>query len=181
MGRPSGLALSVAAAAAARKPATAASVPVFLKNSRREIADINVSLLVETRCPHYSSRARMFLYLTEPAKPPDSPVGGHWNRTVHDDPDVFAGLATPEIELIAIPQVDAAVERARLVLAEIRLLVTELRRALGPRFGQHEIELELDVLELVSRRETAASLARRGRHAGNHAVLGLPASVLGIG
>src|SRR2546425_10970745 len=49
MGSPSGLALSVAAAAAARKPATAASVPVFLKNSRREIADINVSCLLKLR------------------------------------------------------------------------------------------------------------------------------------
>ena len=103
------------------------------------------------------------------------------NGTVHDDADIFAGLAAPEIELIAIPQVDAAVERARLVLAEIRLFVSQLRRAPGPRFGQHEVKFELDILELVKRRQAAASLARHGRHAGNHAVLGPPTSVLGIG
>src|SRR4029453_13867852 len=39
MGSPSGLALTVATPAA-RKPATAASVPAFLKNSRLEIAAI---------------------------------------------------------------------------------------------------------------------------------------------
>src|SRR4030095_10554155 len=80
MGSPSGLARSLAPPAA-RNPATAAFVAVFLKNSRLEIAAMKRLLFViRVRFVPYNSRARMFLYLTLPANPPDSPAGGHWNE-----------------------------------------------------------------------------------------------------
>src|SRR5439155_26114398 len=116
-------------------------VPVHVLTNRLElVAVLEVSLLAAA---------------VTRRQPIDLPSDRLRNGTVHDDADVFAGLAASDIELIAVPQVDAAVERACLVLAEIRLLLTELRRALGPCFGQHEIELELYVLELVKCRQSA--------------------------
>ena len=114
-------------------------------------------------------------------QPVDVPADRLGHGAVHDDADILAGFAPPEIELIAIAKRHAAVERARLVFAEICLRVAEFRRAFGARFGQHEVELELDIPELLDCRQAATALPLGGRHARNHAALDFPASVFGVG
>src|SRR5712692_6593590 len=92
-------------------------------------------------------------------EPEDVASDGLWTHTVDDDADELAGFAAPDIHLIAGAQIDAAVVKARFVFAGIRLMRTdELGGALGAVLGEHEVELQLDVLELRLRHQTAASL-----------------------
>src|SRR4051812_818669 len=98
-----------------------------------------------------------------------------------DDADVFAGFASAEIQLIAVPERDAAIKGAGFVLAQIRLILSELGCALRAGFGEHEIELELDVFVLVDRGQAGASLTFSRRRARDHAIVDLPPALRRIG
>src|SRR6476646_3200921 len=104
---------------------------------------------------------------------------------MHDDPDVLAGFAASEIQLITVAKIDAAVGDARQVLAQVLLwshlararvhLLAELRRAFHVwRLVELVVELELEIVELVSRGQCAAAAAVRYWRAREHAILDGP-------
>src|SRR4029079_1667306 len=79
---------------------------------------------------------------------------------VDDDADVFHRFATADVHLIAGAERDAAVVRAGLVDACVRLLRSgALRRALGAVLRELEVQLESEVLELFVGDEASAPAA----------------------
>src|SRR5947207_3262464 len=69
-------------------------------------------------------------------------------HAVHDDADERSRLAPADVHLIPGAKVDAAVVEAGLVLAGVHLAEPDdLRRTSGAVLGQHEVQLELDILE----------------------------------
>ena len=114
-------------------------------------------------------------------QPVDVSSDGFRRRAMDDDADVFAGFAAAQVQLVAVTKRDAAVERAGFILAQIRLVLSELGCALRPRFGEHEIELEFDVFVFVDRGQAGASLTFRRRRARDHAVFNLPPALCRIG
>src|SRR5206468_9269565 len=99
-------------------------------------------------------------------------------HTMYDDADEFTGFAASDVHLVAGAQIHAAVVEARLVLAGVRLVgPDDFRGAARAVFGQHEVELELDILELRLRDEAAAALTRRRLAADDDAVLHCPTHV----
>src|SRR5206468_3688475 len=97
---------------------------------------------------------------------------------MHHDADELTGFAAPEVHLIAGPEVHAAVVEAGPVLAGVRLIRTDdFGGAASAVLGEHEIELELDILELRLRDKAAAALTRRRLSADNDAVLNRPANI----
>src|SRR5262245_46577893 len=107
-------------------------IPILLLSNRRElIAIFEIPALA-------AAVARR--------EPVDIATNSLGHRAVHNDPDVLAGFTAAKIELVTCSQVDAAIEAARLVLAQIRLLVAQLRRALRTVLGEQKIEFELEVL-----------------------------------
>ena len=91
---------------------------------------------------------------------------------VHDDADELTGLAPSDVDLVAGAERHAAVVEAGLVLAGVLLLLADqFSRALRPGLGEHELEVEIEVLVLLVGDEAAAA----GPLAANeHPVLQLP-------
>src|SRR5207249_3185930 len=82
-------------------------------------------------------------------------------HAVNDHADELPRLAASDVDLIAGPQGDAAVVRAR---------AARTVRG-GGLLGKHEVELQLEILVAVCRDETAPSAALASN---NHPVLDLP-------
>src|ERR1043166_6777776 len=102
----------------------------------------------------------------EPEDVSSDSLGVH---TVNDDTNELSGLATPEVHLIAIPQIHAAVVRAG-----------GTRAVRGGRLlGEHEIELQFDIFEFRLRNETPTSLTRSGLSANDDAILNFPTGLGG--
>src|SRR5262245_23249655 len=102
----------------------------------------------------------------EPENVSSDSLGVH---AVDDDANELSGLATPEVHLIAGPQRHAAVVRA-----------FRARAVRGGRlFGEHEVQLQLDVFVLRPRNQTPTFLTRSGLSANDDAVLYFPAGVGG--
>ena len=85
-------------------------------------------------------------------------------HAMDDDADELAGLATAEVDLITGAHVDAAVVgagRARAVGS-------------GRLLGEHEFELELEILEQLRRHQTASPFSGLGLSTDDRAVFHLP-------
>src|SRR4030095_13153029 len=90
----------------------------------------------------------------------------------------LTGFTPSDVHLVAGAQIHAAVVEARLVLAGVRLVgPDDFRGAARAVFGQHEVELELDILELGLRNQAAAALTRSRLAADDDAVLHRPTHV----
>src|SRR5262245_23689635 len=103
-------------------------------------------------------------------EPEDVSSDGLGVHTVNNDANELSGLATPEVNLIAGPQIHAAVVGAGGTRA-VRV---------GRLLGEHKVELQLEVFVLRLRNETPTSLTWSGLSANDDAVLHFPAGVGGV-
>src|SRR6185295_17125520 len=108
-------------------------------------------------------------FLVARVEPEDVSSDGFGMHTVDDDADELSCLSTPEVHLITGPQIHTAVVSA---------VGTRAVRS-GRLFGEHEVELQLEVFESRLRNETPTFLTRSGLSANDDAVLHFPAGVGG--
>src|SRR5436309_12815252 len=102
-------------------------------------------------------------------EPEDVSSDGFGMHTVDDDANELSRLATPEVHLIAGPQIHAAVVGA-----------CGTRAVRGCRLlGKHEVDLQLEVFESRQRNETLTFLTRSCPSANDDAVLHFPAGLGG--
>src|SRR5437867_1192573 len=102
-------------------------------------------------------------------EPEDVSSDGFRMHTVDDDANELSRLATPEVHLIAGPQIHAAVVGA-----------CGTRAVRGCRLlGKHEVDLQLEVFESRQRNETPTFLTRSCPSANDDAVLHFPAGLGG--
>src|SRR5580765_596318 len=123
------------------------------RSTERDVHAIPALLLAKAR--------KLFVAGVEPQ---DVASDGSRMHAMDDDPDEFARLATPEVDLIAGAHVDAAVVGAGRAgaIGGVRLL------------GEHEFELELEILEQLRRHQTAAPFAGLGLSTDDRTVFNLP-------